>query len=198
MKKIDQFQQWENSWRRSTPQMNLETLKATFPEIYEAEIRRTLFEDVEKCQRLTDTCRKMAEKHKLSDPETRKVLNQTMRTVAVPLILLIRNRILKKLAMLGSSNPQVRVRVTEEEKAHAKLAPIVQIAEQNGLHTRKVGTHFVILCPFHDERTASCTLYPETNSFYCYGCSLGGDVIKFTRELRRENFTETINYLNRI
>lgn len=198
MKRADQFQQWENSWRRSAPRMNLETIKAAFPDVYEAETRRTLFDDVEKYRRLTEKCRAMVESQRVSDPKTKKLLDLTIRNVAVPLVSQTRDRILKKLSMLGSSSPQVRVRMTEEDRARAKAAPIVQVAEWNGLHPRKVGSRFVILCPFHEDKHPSCTLYPETNSFYCYGCSTGGDVIRFTKNLRRENFLDTINYLNRL
>jgi DNA primase len=33
------------------------------------------------------------------------------------------------------------------------------------------------LCISHKEREPSLTFYPETNSFYCYGCGIGGSVI---------------------
>ena len=35
------------------------------------------------------------------------------------------------------------------------------------------------LCPFHNERTPSFTIYPKTNSFKCFGCGVGGSVIDF-------------------
>ena len=38
-------------------------------------------------------------------------------------------------------------------------------------------------CPFHSERTASFKIYPKSNSFYCFGCGAGGDVIDFVRLL---------------
>lgn len=38
-----------------------------------------------------------------------------------------------------------------------------------------------IICPFHREDTASLRLYDQ--SFYCYGCGAGGDVIKFVSRL---------------
>lgn len=39
-------------------------------------------------------------------------------------------------------------------------------------------------CPLHNERTASFRLYEGNNSFYCYGCGQGGDVIKLYQLLR--------------
>lgn len=40
-----------------------------------------------------------------------------------------------------------------------------------------------VSCPFHSERTASFKIYPKSNSFYCFGCGAGGDVIDFVRLL---------------
>ncbi len=45
---------------------------------------------------------------------------------------------------------------------------------------RRIGNLWVAPCPIpgHDERTASFTVYPETNSWYCFGaCQRGGDVV---------------------
>ena len=39
------------------------------------------------------------------------------------------------------------------------------------------GRHYVCNCPFHSEKSPSCTIFPETQSFYCFGCGAGGDVI---------------------
>ena len=47
-----------------------------------------------------------------------------------------------------------------------------------------------VCCPFHSEKTASCKIYPEDNSFYCYGCGAGGDVINFVRLLYGLDFRQ--------
>ena len=34
------------------------------------------------------------------------------------------------------------------------------------------------LCPFHSEKTPSFYVYPDTQSFYCFGCGAGGDAVQ--------------------
>ena len=43
------------------------------------------------------------------------------------------------------------------------------------------GRNRVGLCPFHSEKTPSFTIYPDNQSFYCFGCGAGGDVVTFIR-----------------
>lgn len=57
---------------------------------------------------------------------------------------------------------------------------IVSLAKSEGLTlTRQSGRILKALCCFHNEKTPSLTLYPETNSFHCYGCGKTGDPINF-------------------
>lgn len=50
---------------------------------------------------------------------------------------------------------------------------------------RKAGRSWVGLCPFHSEKTGSFHVNPEKQFFYCFGCSVGGDVFSFI--MKREN-----------
>ena len=45
------------------------------------------------------------------------------------------------------------------------------------------GRHYVCNCPFHSEKSPSCTIFPETQSFYCFGCGAHGDVVALTAQL---------------
>lgn len=51
------------------------------------------------------------------------------------------------------------------------------------------------LCPFHSEKTASFTVYPDNQSYYCFGCGKGGDVITFTRDIENLDYLEAVRFL---
>lgn len=51
------------------------------------------------------------------------------------------------------------------------------------------------LCPFHNEKTPSFYVYPETQSYYCYGCGSGGDVITFIKNIENINYAEAVKFL---
>lgn len=51
------------------------------------------------------------------------------------------------------------------------------------------------LCPFHNEKTPSFTVYPETQSYYCFGCGSGGDVVTFIKNIENLDYVEAVRYL---
>lgn len=51
------------------------------------------------------------------------------------------------------------------------------------------------LCPFHSEKTPSFVVYPETQSFYCFGCGAGGDVITFIKKINNLDYVEAVKFL---
>lgn len=51
------------------------------------------------------------------------------------------------------------------------------------------------LCPFHNEKTPSFTVYPETQSYYCFGCGNGGDVITFIRNIEISIIWRLLSFL---
>lgn len=57
---------------------------------------------------------------------------------------------------------------------------------------KRAGSNLKGLCPFHSEKTPSFTVYPGTQSYYCFGCGAGGDVINFVMR------TENIDYVSAV
>ena len=60
---------------------------------------------------------------------------------------------------------------------------------------RRRGKTLTGLCPFHNEKTPSFTVYPDTSSYYCFGCGAGGDVINFVRHIENLDYIEAVKLL---
>ncbi len=60
------------------------------------------------------------------------------------------------------------------------------------INLKRRGKTLVGLCPFHNEKTPSFTVYPESRSFYCFGCGAGGDVISFVRRMDNLDYIEAV------
>lgn len=63
------------------------------------------------------------------------------------------------------------------------------------VHLKKHGRISNGLCPFHSEKSPSFTVYPENQSFYCFGCGAGGDVITFVRRIENLEYVEAVKFL---
>ena len=60
---------------------------------------------------------------------------------------------------------------------------------------RRTGRTMTGLCPFHNEKTPSFVVYPDTQSFYCFGCGAAGDVIGFVRKYNNLGYVESVKPL---
>lgn len=57
---------------------------------------------------------------------------------------------------------------------------------------KKAGRYYKGLCPFHHEKTPSFMVNPDTQSYKCFGCGEGGDVISFIEKMERVDFGEAL------
>jgi DNA primase len=78
-----------------------------------------------------------------------------------------------------------------------RVKQAADIVEVVSAHTdlRRQGARFVGLCPFHDERTPSFSVEPTEKLYHCFGCGVGGDVIKFVEEKDGLGFAEAVELL---
>lgn len=63
------------------------------------------------------------------------------------------------------------------------------------VNLKRKGRILTGLCPFHNEKTPSFTVYPETQSYYCFGCGSGGDVITFIKNIENLDYIESVKFL---
>jgi len=64
---------------------------------------------------------------------------------------------------------------------------IVTVIE-NYTKLRKAGENFTGCCPIHNDKHPSMTVYPDQQSWRCYGCNRGGDVIAFIEAVENTDF----------
>jgi DNA primase len=78
-----------------------------------------------------------------------------------------------------------------------RLREAVDMVELVGAKTdlRRVGSRWVGLCPFHDERTPSFSVNAEERLYYCFGCEAKGDAIGFVRDSEALDFREAVELL---
>lgn len=69
----------------------------------------------------------------------------------------------------------------DEIKQSVKMS---EILSRYGLKPNRAG---FICCPFHKEKSASCKIYDD--SFYCFGCGIGGDVFDFVMQYESVPFS---------
>ena len=64
---------------------------------------------------------------------------------------------------------------------------------------KRAGSRLVGLCPFHSEKTPSFTVFTDTNSYHCFGCGAGGDVITFVMAAENLDYLGALEFLcNRV
>jgi DNA primase len=72
---------------------------------------------------------------------------------------------------------------------------VVVIEAETGNRLRGKGQALWMLCPFHSEKTPSLKVNPDKQTWYCFGCNEGGDVLTFIQKFKGLSFPEALRYL---
>lgn len=63
------------------------------------------------------------------------------------------------------------------------------------VNLKRAGRLYSGRCPFHNEKTPSFYIYPDTQSFYCFGCGTGGEVITFIKKIENLDYIDAVKLL---
>ncbi|WOA50888.1 CHC2 zinc finger domain-containing protein [Dickeya solani] len=89
-------------------------------------------------------------------------------------------------------------RIPESELQHLKAAvSLVEVVRGQGRKVVKRGKDFVVLCPFHQEKTPSMVISPEKNLYHCFGCDAGGSVLDWVMKTEGLSLPRTVDKLRR-
>jgi len=184
----------EKEWRKSLPRFTDKELLEIFPEAKEI-IPDKISELEEKRKGLVEVIKKKLQiiKEK-SAPENQWYWREVIKVWEGQKLMEIDAHInrFKHFAFVASGRSPKKGVVTDEMIQQALSVPIENIINTQ---LRKSGRALVGLCQLHKEKTPSFFIYPDNNSFYCYGCNQGGDVINFVRLLYNFGFPEAVKYL---
>jgi DNA primase len=73
---------------------------------------------------------------------------------------------------------------------------LVALVKAKGVKLRKNGKSYFGLCPFHGDKNPSFSVNPIKNLWQCFGCSAGGDVIRFIELFDQVDFKEAVRRLS--
>jgi len=83
--------------------------------------------------------------------------------------------------------------VVEEIKSRLD---IVEIISGYVPTLKKTGRTYKGLCPFHNEKTPSFIVFPETQTWHCFGaCGIGGDIFSFIMQREGGDFKTALEIL---
>lgn len=87
------------------------------------------------------------------------------------------------------------MRISDEIISEIKYKNPIDEVIGSYVNLKRAGRNLNGLCPFHNEKTPSFTVYTDTQSFYCFGCGAGGDVFTFTRKIENLDYIEAVKRL---
>jgi len=82
-------------------------------------------------------------------------------------------------------------RFVDDLKSHADIVQVIQ----ERVPLKRSGAEWKGLCPFHGEKTPSFHVNGDRGVFHCFGCAVGGDVIKFVELYDKVTFPEAVRQL---
>ena len=71
---------------------------------------------------------------------------------------------------------------------------IISVA-QGYVELKRTGNSHVCRCPFHSEKTPSCSFSGDKQLFHCFGCGAGGDVVTFIRLIENLDYMDAVRFL---
>ena len=81
--------------------------------------------------------------------------------------------------------------VIEEIRSRSDIVELIG----SYVNLKRAGSNYNGLCPFHSEKSPSFTVFPGTQSFYCFGCGAGGDAITFAMKSENLDYPAAIEFL---
>ena len=87
--------------------------------------------------------------------------------------------------------PKISSQTIDEVNSQTDIVSLIS----EYVHLKKRGSDYWGCCPFHNEKTPSFSVSPDKKIYYCFGCSKGGSVITFYKEIEKVSFYDAVHAL---
>lgn len=177
---MDEFaREVEKTWKN--PRLSTEELKEVFPEILEIAPQR-----VRQLEFWIEKLEIHYAENRLYGNSLEVLWERDRREEEI-------KRLRTQLRRFSKFLPQGRVQngVSDAQIDDAMEYPITDLVDGG----RRSGHTMKVLCPMHEERTPSCNIYTDQNTFWCFGCNKGGNVINFLMAQEDIDFVTAVRQL---
>jgi len=94
---------------------------------------------------------------------------------------------------------QIRPRpAADEELEQLKSTVPIEDLVSRYVPLQRSGQNYIAQCPFHEDHNPSFVVYPQNQSFYCFGCHASGDVLSFLMQVEHLSFPEAFRVLREL
>jgi hypothetical protein len=190
------FAELEAQRSRSLPRPTGIELLKTFPEVKEI-IHLKIHEYEKEIKRDEKNIVGMLRKANKKNPQSVWFIKAVIKHFEIPSLVERERHLLRLKSINQLFYEPVRSKAINFQRKleRARNYPILEVARTR-LQLKKSGTRFLALCPFHNEKHPSFVVFPETNTFYCFGCGEHGDVIKLTMGIEGVDFKQAVQILS--
>jgi len=193
------FKTIESEWRKSSNRYSGKELLEILPAI-KSELPKMLADQQNQYKTLEATVKsKLKAIPKDIDEIGKWIIKSSLKQGEIAEMNIIDKRIyrLKWLIKLATGKDVSRGNgMSQEDFEYAKSRSILEAIKPFLGKLQKSGTNtYKAICPFHDEKTPSFVIYISTNSFHCFSCKVGGNLIKFIMLFHDCDFIEAVKWL---
>jgi len=190
----------QNSWKKKDIPMRLSQALNVFPQGKKA-AKLWLREKIEEFNSLLGELtifrrNELNNAGTVTDPETKKLFTEWAKDTEV-----FEKNILRKIHRLEFTLYTLTASRSKTEQWYkdaaakleaAKSIPVESLYEGN---LKKRNNTLVGVCELHNDKDPSFIIYTETNSWYCFGESAGGDTIDYCMKKHNLSFKDALTFL---